>query len=99
MDPMGLRALNAIASASLPLFHFRSRAPHLIRRRPFFSVQNKPNSCHFPLSHSSLCSSSKACRGNALPYGFGGAASKNPTTKEFLQVVLVSPQYSIGISG
>ncbi|KAL6560471.1 hypothetical protein OROGR_004030 [Orobanche gracilis] len=92
MDPMGLRALNAIASASLPLFHFRCRAPNLIRRRSFCSVQNKPNSCHFPFYQSLLCSSSKTCRGDALPYGFGGAASKNQTTKEFLQVVLVSPQ-------
>ncbi|KAK4415447.1 putative tRNA (cytidine(34)-2'-O)-methyltransferase [Sesamum alatum] len=96
MDATGLRALNAITSSSLLLLHFRSRASPPLRH-PFFTVQCKPNSSHFPLSLSSLrlsalCSLSQRSRAEALRNGFGGAPSEVPTSKEFLQVVLVSPQ-------
>ncbi|KAK6143141.1 hypothetical protein DH2020_023489 [Rehmannia glutinosa] len=96
MDTTGLRALNAITTLSLPLLHFRSRVCPLLRR-PFFSVHFKPNSFHFLLPFSTphfspLCSSAERCRADALANGFGGAASKVPSNKEFLQVVLVSPQ-------
>ncbi|KAL0410711.1 UNVERIFIED_CONTAM: putative tRNA (cytidine(34)-2'-O)-methyltransferase [Sesamum latifolium] len=94
MDVTGLRALNAITSASL--LHFRSRASPPLRH-PFFSVQCKPNTSHFPRSLSSsrfsaLCSLSERCRADASPNGFGGAPSEVPKSREFLQVVLVSPQ-------
>ncbi|KAK6143137.1 hypothetical protein DH2020_023485 [Rehmannia glutinosa] len=96
MDTTGLRALNAITTLSLPLLHFRSRVSPLLRR-PFFSVHFKPSSFHFPLPFSTprfspLCSSAERCRADALGNGFSGAASKVPSNKEFLQVVLVSPQ-------
>ncbi|KAL2251227.1 UNVERIFIED_CONTAM: putative tRNA (cytidine(34)-2-O)-methyltransferase [Sesamum indicum] len=94
MDVTGLRALNAITSASL--LHFRSRASPPLRH-PFFSVQCIPNTSHFPRSLSSsgfsvLCSLSERCRADASPNGFGGAPSEVPKSREFLQVVLVSPQ-------
>ncbi|KAI3448919.1 hypothetical protein Pfo_005584 [Paulownia fortunei] len=43
-------------------------------------------------SSSPLVFLTQRCRAVALPNGFGGAASKVPSNKEFLQVVLVSPQ-------
>ncbi|KAL9142354.1 hypothetical protein ABFS82_14G164100 [Erythranthe guttata] len=94
METTGLRALNAITSSSL--LHLRRRAPPLLRRT-LFSVHRKQYSSHFPLSLlspslSPLCSSSEKFRADALPNGFGGEASKAPANKEFLQVVLVSPQ-------
>ncbi|GFP93116.1 putative tRNA (cytidine(34)-2'-o)-methyltransferase [Phtheirospermum japonicum] len=94
MDPTGLRALNAITSSSLPLLlHFRSTASPLLRRRHLFSAQNKSNLSRFPLSLSSpLCSSSERDRADVSSNGFGVSASKFSLNKEFLQVVLVSPQ-------
>ncbi|KAL0346559.1 UNVERIFIED_CONTAM: putative tRNA (cytidine(34)-2'-O)-methyltransferase [Sesamum calycinum] len=94
MDATGLRALNAITSASL--LHFCSRASPPLRH-PFFSVQCKSNTSHFPRSLSSsrfsaLCSLSERCRADASSNGFGGAPSEVPKSREFLHVVLVSPQ-------
>ncbi|KAL0374284.1 UNVERIFIED_CONTAM: putative tRNA (cytidine(34)-2'-O)-methyltransferase [Sesamum radiatum] len=94
MDATGLRALNAITSASL--LHFRSRASPPLRH-PFFSVQCIPDTSHFTRSLSSsrvsaLCALSERCRADASPNGSGGAPSEVPKSREFLQVVLVSPQ-------
>ncbi|KAL3615373.1 hypothetical protein CASFOL_041034 [Castilleja foliolosa] len=98
MDPTGLRALNAITSSSLPLLlHFRSTvvSPHL--RRHLFSAQKKSISSRFPLSLSStrfspLCSSSERGRADVSSNGLGVSVSRISPNKEFLQVVLVSPQ-------
>ncbi|KAL8555481.1 hypothetical protein ACS0TY_003330 [Phlomoides rotata] len=95
MEATGLRALNAITSSSLLLLHSHSRAALL--PRPFLSLHCNSNSFHFPYSLSSprfspLCSLSKRWRADALPNGFGGAAREVPSSKEFLHVVLVSPQ-------
>ncbi|KAH6767660.1 hypothetical protein C2S52_018643 [Perilla frutescens var. hirtella] len=90
MDATGLRALNAITSSSLQLLHFTYRAPPL-RRRPFFSLHS--NSLRVsPLRFLPRCSLSERCRADALPNGFGTAAAEASSNKEFLQVVLVSPQ-------
>ncbi|GER45191.1 tRNA/rRNA methyltransferase [Striga asiatica] len=93
MDPTGLRALTAITSSSLPLHHLRSRAYPLLRR-PFLSSQNKSTLSAFPLLSlsSSLCSSSERSPVCASQNGSDGFASRVHPNKEFLQVVLVSPQ-------
>ncbi|CAA0842530.1 AGAMOUS-like 26 [Striga hermonthica] len=93
MDPTGLRALTAITSSSLPLLHLRPRATPLLRR-PFLSSQNKSSPFSFPLLSlsSSLCCSSERSPACESQNGSGGVASRVHPNKEFLQVVLVSPQ-------
>lgn len=91
MDATGLRALNAITSSSLHLLHFTSRAPPL-RRRPFFSLHS--NSLRVsPLRFLPRCSLSGRCRADSSPNGCSAAtAAEALSNKEFLHVVLFSPQ-------
>ncbi|KAK4397064.1 putative tRNA (cytidine(34)-2'-O)-methyltransferase [Sesamum angolense] len=91
MDATGLRALNAITSASL--LHFCSRASPPLRH-PFFSVQCKPNTSTF-LVPFPLRASPRYLKGVERMHrqmGLVGAPSEVPKSREFLHVVLVSPQ-------
>ncbi|KAL1547487.1 tRNA (cytidine(34)-2'-O)-methyltransferase [Salvia divinorum] len=85
MDATGLRAVTAITSSSRHLLRLSFKAPPL-RCRPSPRVSS--------LRYLTSGSSSERCPAHALSDGYGAAvaAASVSSKKEFLQVVLMSPQ-------